>query len=88
MALTLVPMLGVALYRTILTAAERPRVFLMVTLAMLPLNGKRRLSRLTGAIEDRLIHSRHDWRRMGSGLCRKVRSFCWPAGGRLSNGWR
>lgn len=38
MALTLVPMLGVVLYRTMLTAAERPRVFLCVTLAMLPLN--------------------------------------------------
>jgi multidrug resistance protein, MATE family len=38
MALTLVPMLGVMLYRTILTAAERPRVFLKVTAAMLPLN--------------------------------------------------
>ena len=31
MAVTLVPMLGVALYRTILTAAEKPRVFLKVT---------------------------------------------------------
>jgi MATE family multidrug resistance protein len=39
MALTLVPMLGVSLYRTILTAAEKPKVFLKVTLAMLPLNG-------------------------------------------------
>jgi multidrug resistance protein, MATE family len=38
MALTLVPMLGVMLYRTILTAAERPRVFLKVSAAMLPLN--------------------------------------------------
>ena len=38
MAVTLVPMLGVALYRTILTAAEKPRLFLRVTLAMLPLN--------------------------------------------------
>jgi multidrug resistance protein, MATE family len=38
MALKLVPMLGVMLYRTILTAAERPRVFLKVTAAMLPLN--------------------------------------------------
>jgi MATE family multidrug resistance protein len=38
MALTLVPMLGVMLYRTILTAAERPKVFLYVTAAMLPLN--------------------------------------------------
>jgi MATE family multidrug resistance protein len=31
MALTLIPMLGVVLYRTLLTAAERPRVFLHVT---------------------------------------------------------
>lgn len=38
MALTLAPMLGVMLYRTILTAAERPKVFLYVTGAMLPLN--------------------------------------------------
>jgi MATE family multidrug resistance protein len=38
MALTLVPLLGVTLYRTILTAAQRPRVFLAVTAAMLPLN--------------------------------------------------
>jgi MATE family multidrug resistance protein len=38
MAVTLVPMLGVMLYRTILTAAERPRVFLYVTAAMVPLN--------------------------------------------------
>ena len=38
MALTLVPMLGVAFYRTILTAAEKPKVFLWVTLTMLPVN--------------------------------------------------
>lgn len=38
MALTLVPMLGVMLYRTILTASERPKFFLYVTTAMLPLN--------------------------------------------------
>jgi len=38
MALTLLPMLGVMLYRTILTAAEKPRVLLRVTLAMLSLN--------------------------------------------------
>ncbi len=38
MALTLIPMLGVTLYRTVLTAAEKPKVFLYVTLAMLPLN--------------------------------------------------
>jgi MATE family multidrug resistance protein len=37
-ALTLIPMLGVAPYRTILTAAEKPKVFLKVTIAMLPLN--------------------------------------------------
>lgn len=38
MALTLVLMLGVVLYRTMLTAAERPKLFLKVTAAMLPLN--------------------------------------------------
>jgi hypothetical protein len=38
-------------------------------------SGKRRLGRLTGASEDRLFHSRRDWRRMGPQLCRKVRSF-------------
>lgn len=38
MALTLVPMLGVMLCRTVLTAAERPKVFLYVTGAMLPVN--------------------------------------------------
>ncbi|MFN4166299.1 MAG: MATE family efflux transporter [Ferrovibrio sp.] len=38
MALTLIPMLGVTLYRTVLTAAEKPKVFLYVTMAMLPLN--------------------------------------------------
>lgn len=38
MALTLIAMLGVTLYRTILTAAEQPQAFLKVTLAMLPLN--------------------------------------------------
>lgn len=38
MAVLLVPMLGIARYRTLLTAAERPKVFLAVTLAMLPLN--------------------------------------------------
>lgn len=38
MALLLLPMLGIAFYRTVLTAAERPRVFLKITLAMLPLN--------------------------------------------------
>jgi MATE family multidrug resistance protein len=38
MAVTLVPMLGVMLHRTLLTAAERPKIFLKVTAAMLPLN--------------------------------------------------
>ncbi|MFH1343026.1 MAG: MATE family efflux transporter [Pseudomonadota bacterium] len=38
MALTLMPMLGVMLYRTVLTAAEKPKVFLKVTVVMLPLN--------------------------------------------------
>jgi MATE family multidrug resistance protein len=49
MAATLVPMLGVALYRTILTAAEKPRVFLKVTLAMLPLNAAADYLLMTGA---------------------------------------
>jgi MATE family multidrug resistance protein len=31
-------MLGVMLYLTVLTAAEKPKVFLKVTIAMLPLN--------------------------------------------------
>jgi hypothetical protein len=44
---------------------------------------KRRLARLTGAIEERLIHSRCGWRRMGPKLCSKVPSFCYPLGGRL-----
>jgi len=48
MAVTLVPMLGVALYRTILTAAEKPRVFLKVTLAMLPLNAAADYVLMTG----------------------------------------
>jgi len=38
MALALVPMLVVVLFRTLLTAAERPSVFLRVTLIALPLN--------------------------------------------------
>ena len=49
MAVTLAPMLGVALYRTILTAAEKPRVFLKVTLAMLPLNAAADYVLMTGA---------------------------------------
>jgi MATE family multidrug resistance protein len=48
MALTLVPMLGVALYRTVLTAAEKPKVFLKVTLAMLPLNAVGNYVLMTG----------------------------------------
>jgi MATE family multidrug resistance protein len=48
MALTLVPMLGVMLYRTILTAAERPREFLKVTAAMLPLNALGNLALMHG----------------------------------------
>lgn len=48
MALTLVPMLGVALYRSILTAAEKPRVFLQVTAGMLPLNGVANWLLMTG----------------------------------------
>ena len=49
MALTLVPMLGVMLYRTILTAAEKPKVFLKVTVAMLPLNALGNYVFMTGA---------------------------------------
>jgi MATE family multidrug resistance protein len=49
MALTLIPMLGVMLYRTILTAAEKPKVFLKVTLAMLPLNAVGNYLFMTGA---------------------------------------
>lgn len=48
MALTLAPMLGVVLYRTLLTAAERPRLFLVVTLAMLPLNAVANWVLMTG----------------------------------------
>ena len=49
MSLTLVPMLGVALYRTVLIAAEKPKVFLYVTLAMLPLNAGANYVLMTGA---------------------------------------
>jgi len=49
MALTLLPMLGVMLYRTILTAAEKPRVFLKVTLAMLPVNAVANWMLMVGA---------------------------------------
>jgi multidrug resistance protein, MATE family len=49
LALTLVPMLGVVLYRTLLTAAEKPRVFLKVTLAMLPLNAGANYVLMVGA---------------------------------------
>lgn len=48
MAVLLVPMLGIALYRTVLTAAEQPKVFLMVTLAMLPLNAAANFVLMTG----------------------------------------
>jgi MATE family multidrug resistance protein len=48
MALTLLPMLGVVLCRTMLTAAEKPRVFLQVTLAMLPLNAVANYVLMTG----------------------------------------
>jgi MATE family multidrug resistance protein len=48
MALTLIPMLGVVLYRTLLTAAERPRVFLYVTFMMLPLNAVMNYILMTG----------------------------------------
>jgi MATE family multidrug resistance protein len=49
MAVTLIPMLGVMLYRTLLTAAEKPKVFLKVTLAMLPLNAIANYVFMTGA---------------------------------------
>lgn len=49
MALTLIPMLGVMLYRTILTAAEKPQAFLKVTLAMLPLNAAANYILMMGA---------------------------------------
>ncbi|WP_366555486.1 MATE family efflux transporter [Aquibaculum sediminis] len=48
MALTLIPMLGVVLYRTLLTAAERPKLFLKVTLAMVPLNAVANYLFMTG----------------------------------------
>lgn len=48
MAVLLVPMLAIALYRTVLTAAEQPKVFLRVTLAMLPLNAVANLVLMTG----------------------------------------
>jgi multidrug resistance protein, MATE family len=48
MAVLLLPMLGIALYRTVLTAAERPKVFLKVTLAMLPLNAVANLVLMKG----------------------------------------
>jgi len=49
MAMTLMPMLGVTLYRTILTAAEKPTVFLKITLAMLPLNAAANWVLMVGA---------------------------------------
>jgi MATE family multidrug resistance protein len=48
MAVLLVPMLGIALYRMVLTAAEQPKVFLVVSLAMLPLNALANLVLMTG----------------------------------------
>lgn len=48
MALTFVPMLGVMLFRTVLTAAEKPKVFLKVTLSMLPLNAAANYIFMTG----------------------------------------
>lgn len=48
-ALMLLPMLGVMLYRTFLTAAEKPKVFLKVTLAMLPLNALANYVLMAGA---------------------------------------
>ena len=48
MAVLLIPMLGIALHRTVLTAAERPKVFLKVTLAMLPLNAVANVVLMTG----------------------------------------
>lgn len=48
MALTLAPMLGVMLYRTVLTAAEKPKVFLKVTVVMLPLNALGNYVLMTG----------------------------------------
>ncbi len=38
MSLTLIPMLGIMLYRTLRTTAEPPGVYLKTTVAMLPLN--------------------------------------------------
>ncbi len=49
MALTLVPMLGVTLYRNILTAVEKPKVFLKVTIAMIPLNAAANYVFMVGA---------------------------------------
>jgi MATE family multidrug resistance protein len=48
MAVLLVPMLGIALYRMVLTAAEQPKVFLVVSVAMLPLNALANLVLMTG----------------------------------------
>lgn len=48
MALTLIPMLGVVLLRTLLTAAGRPKLFLKVTLFMLPLNAAANWVLMTG----------------------------------------
>jgi len=48
MALTLVPMLVVVFFRTLLTAAERPKVFLRVTLVALPLNALANMAFMNG----------------------------------------
>lgn len=48
MALTIAPMLGVTLFRTLLTSAEKPRLFLQVTLTMLPLNAAANYLLMTG----------------------------------------
>jgi MATE family multidrug resistance protein len=48
MALTVAPMLGVTLFRTLLTSAAKPRLFLQVTLAMLPLNAAANYLLMTG----------------------------------------
>lgn len=48
MAVTLVPMLGVVLLRTLLTAVGRPKLFLKITLFMLPMNAAANWVLMTG----------------------------------------
>lgn len=48
MAVLIVPMLGIALCRTVLTAAGQPKALLGVTLAMLPLNAVANLACMLG----------------------------------------